>query len=86
VVVVNYSFRSLTLTTGLSKGFADTDRADGGWRSANGDWGTGLILGLSLTSLPWDERLSVTLSAGYEYNLSASEPDLSFDVGLGYAF
>ena len=86
VVVVNFSLRRLTLTSGLSKGFADTDRSGGGWSFVNGDWGTGLILGVSLPSLSWSPRLSITLSAGYEYNLSAREPDLSFDVGLGYAF
>lgn len=38
VAVVNYSLRRVTLTTGLSKGFADTEHPDGDWRFVNGDW------------------------------------------------
>ncbi len=86
VAVINYSFRRLTLTTGLSKGFADTDHPDGDWHFVKGDWGTGIIIGTAIPGLLSSQRMSVSFSAGYEYNLTEREPDLSFDVGVGYAF
>ena len=85
-VVVNYSLRWIALTTGLSKGFADTDRPGGTWEFVNGDWGTGLIVGVTLPSPSKAGRVAITLSTGYEYNLTEKEPDISFDVGVGFAF
>lgn len=86
VGIVNYSFKMLTLTTGLSKGFASTDNPERKMRFASGDWGTGLVVGVSLPGVPWVDRDSFAFSVGYEYNLSQKEPDVSFDVGYALAF
>ena len=48
--------------------------------------GTGLIVGIALPS-PWKTgRMAISLSTGYEYNLSQREADITFDVSVGYAF
>jgi len=86
VAVVNYSFNIFTLTTGLSKGFAGDGREPGRLEFANGDWGTGIVFGVALPDLPWTERDTLAFSVGYEYNLSQNEPDISFDLGIGFAF
>jgi hypothetical protein len=86
VGIVNYSLSRFTLTTGLSKGFATDDNENRSWQFASGDWGTGIVFGISLPDLPWTERDVVAVSVGYEYNLSQKEADISFDLGIGFAF
>ena len=86
VGTLSYGLGGFSLTTGLSKGFSDTDNPSGDWAWTDGDWGTGLILGYAIRGLPAAQRWVTTLSAGYEYNMSESESDLSFDVGVGYLF
>jgi hypothetical protein len=86
VGIVNYSFDKFTLTTGLSKGFANDDNLDRSFQLASGDWGTGIVFGISLPDLPWTARDVLGLSVGYEYNLSQKEADISFDFGIGFAF
>lgn len=86
VGLVNYTVGKLTLTTGLSKGFASTDNAERTMRFASGDWGTGIVAGWSFGALPWATQDSISLSVGYEYNLSQKESDVTFDVGYAFAF
>jgi hypothetical protein len=86
VGIVNYSVRSITLTTGLSKGFASTENPERSMRFASGDWGTGIVVGWTLPPLPWNVRDSIAVSVGYEYNLSQNEADISFDIGYAIAF
>jgi hypothetical protein len=86
VGTLSYGLGGFNLTTGLSKGFADTDNPSDVWAWTDGDWGTGLILGYAIRGFPAAHRWVTTLSAGYEYNITADEPDLSFDIGIGYLF
>ena len=74
----------VSLTTGLSKGFADTSRGSG-MRFTNGDWGTGVAVGFS-TPGPLFDRDSVGFSASYEYNISQHETGFSVDVTFGLSF
>jgi hypothetical protein len=86
VGIVNYSFDKFTLTSGLSKGFANDDNSNRRFQFANGDWATGIVFGITLPGLPWTERDTLGFSVGYEYNLSQKEADVSFDLGIGFAF
>lgn len=72
-----------SLTTGLAKGFAHDDNRQRSFKFANGDWGTGVAVGLSY---PLKDNLFFFLSGAYEYNLSENESSISFDVGLSFVF
>jgi hypothetical protein len=71
------------LTTGLGKGFADTDNPAGTIQLTNGDLGTGICFGIATPGLPQFERDSLGFSISYEYNIMQKETSLSFDVSFG---
>jgi hypothetical protein len=83
--IVNTTLGRLTLTSGLSKGFANDDNANRRFQFANGDWATGIVFGISLPGMPWTERDTLGFSVGYEYNRSQKAADISFDLGIGFA-
>ena len=87
-LTVNWSAaRWATLTTGLAKGFLDDDNPNQRLEFiTNGDWSTGLSLGISLPDLPFTVRDAFTLSAAWEYNLTKREPILSVDLGASWSF
>ena len=74
---------SFSLTTGLGKGIADDDNADGSMKFKSGDVSTGLSLGYSW---PIGPRNSLAGSFAYEYNISENEPSISIDLALGWSF
>jgi hypothetical protein len=86
VGLVNYSISRFMLTSGLSKGFANTDNTERAMQFASGDWGTGIVAGWALPNLAWAVQDSIAFSVGYEYNLSQKESDITFDVGYAFAF
>ena len=73
----------VSLTTGIAKGFANDDNSSQSFGFANGDWATGVAIGISL---PVGDNLFLFASGAYELNLSEREPSISFDVGLSLAF
>ncbi len=68
--------------TGLGKGFMDTDNADKNYKFTNGDWSTAIFLGYQI---PLNLNSSLGLSASYEYNMSAKETSISFDIAYGFS-
>mgnify|MGYP001812583235 CR=1 FL=1 len=76
----------LSLTTGLGKGFADTDNAAESMQFTNGDLSTGVVLGWSTPGLRHFERDSIAFSLAYEYNFDQDETTVSFDVAFGWSF
>jgi len=75
-----------SLTTGLAKGFADNDNKEAKMQFTNADLGTGLAIGISLPELKFWALETVALSVSYEYNISASETDVSLDLTTGISF
>ena len=87
VLTVNWSAaRWATLTTGLGKGFLDDDNSSGNLEFTDGDWGTGIALGISLPDLPFTVRDAVGLSIAWEYNLTQREPIVSSDLAFSWSF
>ena len=78
--------KRLAITTGLGKGFADTDNPSKSMEFTNGDLSTGIVLGWSTPGLKHFERDSVAFSLAYEYNFTQDETTLSFDVAFGWSF
>jgi len=68
--------------TGLGKGFMDTDNAGKKYKFTSGDWSTAIFLGYQI---PLNLNSSLGLSASYEYNMSANETSLSFDIAYGFS-
>ena len=86
-VTISYGLtKSLAITTGLGKGFADTDNSSGSMRLKSGDLSTGIILGWSTAGLRHFERDSIAFSLAYEYNFTQNETSLSFDIAFGWSF
>ncbi len=86
-VTISYSLtKRLAITTGLGKGFADTDNPSGSMRLTNGDLATGIVLGWSTPGLRHFERDSIAFSVAYESNIPKNETTLSFDVAFGWSF
>ncbi len=75
-----------SLTTGLGKGFADTDNPSGSMRFTSGDLGTVIALGFATPGLPHFTRDSIGVSLAYEYNGSQKETTVSLDVTFGWSF
>ncbi len=81
---VSYSFNEyLTVSTGLSKGFADDGNPQESFKFADGDWGTGVSLGLNL---PLHGNLFFIGTGTFEYNITGNEFGMSFDLGLSLVF
>ncbi len=78
--------RRFSLTTGLGKGFADSDNPSGSMRFTDGDLGTGIVLGFATPGLPRYVRDSIGISVAYEYNIDQKETSLSLDVTFGWSF
>ncbi len=76
----------MSVTTGLGKGFADTDNPAGTMRFANGDLATGIAVGFATPGLPQFARDSIGFSVAYEYSITGKETSLSFDVTFGWSF
>lgn len=87
VGTITYAFTKLfSLTTGLGKGFANTDNPAGTMQFANGDLGTGISVGIATAGLPQFARDSIGFSISYEYNITQKETSVSFDVSFGWSF
>ena len=87
VATINWSGTHwVTLTTGLGKGFLDDDNPAKRLELTNGDWSTGLAVGISLPDLPFTVRDAFTLSVAWEYNFTKNEPILSTDLGASWSF
>jgi len=68
--------------TGLGKGFMDTDNTNKKYKFTDGDWSTAIFLGYQI---PLNLKSSLGLSASYEYNMSAKETSISFDISYGFS-
>ena len=79
-----YSFHPRwDISFGAGKGFADDDNSGEALEFTNGDWSVGSSIGWTF----WQkQRRRLNLSVSLEYNLSQSEPDVSFDLGYGVSF
>lgn len=76
----------LSASTGVGKGFANTDNSKEELKFTSGDWATGIILVPGTPDLPFLERDSIALSLYYEYNLSQDETSVSVDLSFGWSF
>lgn len=76
----------VSLTTGLGKGFADTDNPAQSMKFTNGDLSTGIVIGYSTPGLRHLARDSIAYSLAYEYNFDKNETMVSFDVAFGWSF
>ncbi len=76
----------ISLTTGLGKGFADTDNPSQSMKFTSGDLSTGIVIGYSTPGLRHLARDSVAFSLAYEYNFDKEETMVSFDVAFGWSF
>lgn len=86
-VTISYGLtKRLSVTTGLGKGFANTDNPSGSMRFTSGDLATGIVLGWSTPGLRCFERDSIAFSLAYEYNITQNETTLSFDIAFGWSF
>lgn len=83
---INYSLDKLTFSTGLAKGFANTDNLEQRMRFNDGAWSTGFCIGYALPDLPFFDRDNISISSSIEYNISDSEWNLSFDLAFGWSF
>ena len=68
--------------TGLGKGFMDTDNTQKNYKFTDGDWSTALFFGYQI---PINLKSSISLSAAYEYNMSANETSFSIDLSYGFS-
>lgn len=68
--------------TGLGKGFLDTDNLDKNYKFSDGDWSTAIFFGYQI---PLKSKSSLSLSASYEYNMSAKETSFSLDLAYGFS-
>jgi hypothetical protein len=75
-----------SLTTGLGKGFADTDNPERRMKFTSGDLGTGISVGFATQGLPQFVQDSIGFSASYEYNFTQKDTSVSFDVSFGWSF
>ena len=78
--------RWLSITSGLGKGFADTDNPESTMRFKSGDLSTGIAIGFTTSGLPQFVRGSIGFSGSYEYNIGQKETSVSFDVSFGWSF
>lgn len=76
----------VSLTTGLGKGFADTNNPSQSMDFTNGDLATGIVIGYSTPGLRRLARDSVVFSLAYEYNIDQNETTVSIDVAFGWSF
>jgi len=84
---INYSFlKVLTASTGLGKVIINDDNDKSELEFTDGNWLTGIALGVSLPDLPFTVRDSVTLGASWLWNINDEEPSLSLDIGFGWSF
>ena len=77
---------TLSLATGLGKGFADDDNPDRQMWFTSGDLSAGVVIGLATDGFPFLSRDSISFSAAFEHNLDQKENMLSFDVTFGWSF
>ena len=84
---ITYSITErFSLTTGLGKGFADTNNPSQSMKFTNGDWVTGIVVGFATSGFQRWDRDSISYSIAYEYNLKNNETSVSFDVAFGWSF
>jgi hypothetical protein len=84
---ITYSITDrVSLTTGLGKGFADTNNRSQSMKFTNGDLTTGIVIGYSTPGFQQSGRDSIGYSIAYEYNLNQNETSVSFDVAFGWSF
>ena len=84
---ISYSITDrISLTTGLGKGFADTNNPSQSMKFTNGDWVTGIVVGYATSGFQRWDRDSISYSVAYEYNLKNNETSVSFDVSFGWSF
>ena len=71
------------VSVGAGKGVADDDNSRESLEFNSGDWSVGSSIGWTF----WQkQRRRLNLSVSLEYNLSQSEPNVSFDLGYGVSF
>ncbi|WP_163937885.1 outer membrane beta-barrel protein [Paraferrimonas sp. SM1919] len=84
IATVNYAINdTFTITTGIAKGFLEDSNPRKEYEFVDGDWSTGVSLGIST---PINDHLSFDFSTSYEYNLTQNEYDISFDGGFSVPF
>lgn len=84
---INYSFlKVLTASTGFGKVIITDNNDNSDIKFTDGDWITGLALGVSLPDLPFTARDSVGLGVSWLWNINEEEPSLSLDLSIGWSF
>lgn len=84
---VSYSFsKSMVVSTGLAKGFADDDNLGKKIVFTNADWSTGISFGYSFPKINRSKNKTYTISSSLEYNITKSEFSISVDLGIGFSF
>lgn len=85
IATVDYSIAEwVTISSGIGKGFMDD--SNGGFTFTDGDWGTGIAIGLTVPESRFAVLESLSFSTSWEWNLSSKEPSVSFDLGYGWSF
>lgn len=84
IVTAGYLFNdAVDFSFGVGKGFIDDNNKEKQLDFVNGDWSIGGSAGWFI----WEKgHRNVSFSTSLEYNVSAQEPSISFDLGYGISF
>lgn len=84
---VSYTLsKSMVVSTGLAKGFADDDNNEKNIMFANADWSTGVSFGYAFPKINQSQNKIYSISSSLEYNITKSEFSISVDLGIGFSF
>lgn len=84
---INYSFfKVLTASTGIGKVVISDNNEKSDLKFTDGDWITGIALGISLPDLPFTERDTVGLGISWIWDITKEQPSLGLDLSLGWSF
>lgn len=78
--------KSVVVSTGLAKGFADDDNKAKNISFTNADLSTGISFGYAFPKINQSQNKTYSISTSLEYNITKSEFSVSVDLGIGFSF